>query len=52
MKLDKKYQNGGVESPKLSDVIAMLSIQLSQFESITFFSAIVEKPVKQEFPAQ
>ena len=47
----KKSQNQGVKSSTLSGVIAVSSVQLSQFESSTFFSAIVETLVKQEFPA-
>ena len=47
----KKRQNQGVESPKLSGVIAVSSVKLSQFKSSTFFSAIAETLVKQEFPA-
>ena len=42
----KKRQNQGVESPKLSGVIAVSSVKLSQFESSTFFSAISETLVK------
>ena len=45
----KKEQNQGVESPKLSGIIAVSIVQLSQFESSTFFSAIAETLVKQEF---
>ena len=42
----KKRQNQGVESPLLSGVIAVSSVQLSQFESSTFFTAIVATLVK------
>ena len=47
----KMRQNQGVESPKLSGVIAVSSVKLSQFESSTFFSAIAETRIKKEFPA-
>ena len=35
----KKGQNQGVGSPKLSGVIAVVSVKLSQFKSSTFFAA-------------
>ena len=38
----KNGQNQGVESPKLSGLIAVSSVKLAQFESSTFFSAIAE----------
>ena len=43
--------NHGVESTKLSGVITVSSLQLSQFESSTFFSALAETTVEQELPA-
>ena len=46
----KKGQNQAVESPKLSGVIAVSSVELSQFEGSTFFPAIAETLVKQKFP--
>ena len=42
---------GRAELPKLSGVISVPSVQLSQFESNMFFSAIAETLVKQELPA-
>ena len=52
MKFHKKWEKSRVDSPKLSSVTAVLSVQRSQFESSTFFSTIAETLIKQEFSAQ
>ena len=43
-------QNQGAESPKLSAVIAVSSVQLSQRESSILFLEIAETLSKQDYP--
>ena len=46
----KKRENRGVESPKLSGVIPVSSVKVSQFNNYTSFSTIAETLIKQMFP--
>ena len=46
----KKRQNRGVESPKLSVVLPVSSVKVSRFNIQNFLSTIAETPFKQVFP--
>ena len=46
----KKRQNPGVESPKLSEVLPVSSVKVSRFNSYNFLSTIAETLIKQVFP--
>ena len=41
-----------IESPKLSGLISVPSIKVSQYKNSTFFSLIVKALIKQVFPVQ
>ena len=46
----KKRQNRGVKSPKLSEVLPLSSVKVSRFNNYNFLSTIAETPIKQGFP--